>query len=191
MAGINDIKKHYDRLTDRERFALLVAAAGRDDDAEIKELQQTAQRKHVSYPSTIGLSEGFRFAGTWYMMQQQADLMTVHWMFYTFDDDPPRAFDWDFEGRQVHAYPEEIVGELIRRVLARHAAWQDLCQDYKIDPAAMLEIYPRFDVMQMMIGILTVAAQEKGPEAQPSQAHINNALEDMRGQIERLVADWA
>lgn len=189
MATIDQVKKHYDKLADRERFALLVAAAGRDDDAEIKELQRTAPRKHVSYPSTIGLSEGFRFAGYWYMLQQQSDMMTLFWMFS--NGDTFQNFDVVFEGRKIQGSYEDLAGLLVRRVLGNHIAWVELCNDYKIDPAAMLKDFPRFDVMQMMIGILDIAAGDMGPDAQPSHDEITKALEGMRATIEYSVKDWA
>lgn len=190
MPTITQLQKHYDKLTDRERFALIHAAAHRDDETELKELQRTAPRKHVSYPSTIGLAQGFTFAGTFYMMEQQADLMLIFWMFHQYSD-TFQTFDMVFEGRKIQTSAEELIDKMARRVLARAAAWQDLCRDYKIDSAAELEAYPRYAEMILLIGVLDAAAGEMGEEAQPSQDEITKALDGMRETIEHFVKDWA
>src|SRR6187455_3383195 len=80
MATIDQVKKHYDKLTARERFALLMAARDRDDDPEIKELLRTAPRKVWSMPNTNGLTEGFKFAGKWYMMEQLGNMASMYWI---------------------------------------------------------------------------------------------------------------
>jgi hypothetical protein len=189
MATIDQIKKHYDKLTDPERFALMRAAIVRADDTELKELHKSAPRKHWSFPSTQGLAEGFQFADMWYMMEQQADLMLIFWMFHTYSD-TFETFDIVFEGHKIQADAEEIVGKLISRVLTRAAAWMDLCQEYKLDPEAELQPYPRYDEMMLLIGILDAAAGEMGEEAQPSQDEIKKALEGMRGTIDHFIKDW-
>lgn len=190
MATIDQVKKHYDKLTDRERFALIHAAVHRNDDTELKELHRTAPRKHVSYPSTVGLAEGFNFAGTWYMMEQQADLMLIFWMFHQYSD-TFETFEMVFEGHKIQTSADELIDKMARRVLARHIAWGKLCQDYKIDPVAELEAYPRYHEMILLVGILDVAAGEMGEEAQPSEEEIKTALESMRASVDRCVKDWA
>src|SRR5690242_12981824 len=109
MPTIDSLKKQYDKLTTRERFALLMTARDRDDANEISALIKSAPRKSWSMLTTYGLSEGFDFAGMWYMMEQLGYIAALYFMFENLQPDSPgaKAFNVTFHDRGTAINPDE------------------------------------------------------------------------------------
>lgn len=83
--NINTIRKNYDKLNPKERFAALTAAVIRIDEQERKALLQSAPRKVFSFPNTYGLSEAFNFLSMWHVMNQLGYAASFYWLLQTDD----------------------------------------------------------------------------------------------------------
>lgn len=192
MTTIDQIKKHYAKLTALERFPLIVAAGARDDEAERRELMKSAPRKHWSMPNYYGLSEGFQFASMWYMIEQLGYIASIYWMMENADGDPgKRVYQVTMEKQEIKIDANEYINAAFKRVLINLAAWYRLCSEYKLDPEAMLKDLPHYDFMQWMIALIDAAAGQVGEELLPTEAEITKEFDDMRAVIEKLYSDWS
>ena len=61
------LTKHYDKLSARERFSLIVADAVRGDEAVREQLTRSAPKQTFSVPNHRGNAEGFAEAGNMYI----------------------------------------------------------------------------------------------------------------------------
>jgi hypothetical protein len=201
MATIDQVKKQYNKMTARERFALVHAASVKDDRAARAEIMSASPRKRWAMPDYYGLSEGFQFAATWYMMQQLGHLATLYWMFENSHEldqvkpsanmkTKPRVFEVMHQGETYNIDLDDMAGKTIKRVLSNLAGWVRVCKEYNVDAYAMLRHYPHYDVLQMMIGILDSAAGLMGGDGPPSEEEIDAAAENIRGVIQQYEKDW-
>ena len=87
MTNIDQIKKHYGKLTAPERFALLIAAAVREDAGEERALVDSAPTVSWEFPHTVGLTFGFRDLTQHHVIQQLGTAGTFFMLMYLWQDE--------------------------------------------------------------------------------------------------------
>jgi hypothetical protein len=180
--NINTLRKNYDKLNPKERFAALHAAALREDEQERKALLQSAPRKHWSLPDTHGLSDAFEWLSTWHVMNQLGYAAGLFWLMQMDD----------LGEEDVHIGEQTVnFGDafslLQRRILEGWEAWRAICKEYGIDPDAILEGLPHVETMEMTELIMRAASHASPIELTDLQATINGyrrAIETKRKQWE-------
>lgn len=126
------LTKHFDKLTPRERFALMVTAFQRGDEKEHQLLIRTAPREMFSIPTFRGYSEGFRELADFYVIcQLETGIGIAIGVATTLDEE--KAADLD---RMI---PLQV---LAHRFVMWRDAWQRLCDDYGIDWPVYLSMHP-------------------------------------------------
>jgi len=179
--NINTLRKNYDKLNPKERFAALVAAALRNDDQERKALLQSAPRKHWSMPNTYGLSEAFIFLSMWHVINQLGYAASFYWLLQ-MDDLGENEIHI---GEQVINFVDAFI-LLQRRILEGREAWRAICNEYGIDPDKMLDALPYVEMVEMDELMITVMNQNSPLELTDLQETING----YREAIESKRKEW-
>jgi len=141
MATIDQVKKHYDKLTAKERYALMVAARARGDMAERELLIQTAPKILFEYPHCKGLADGFEDLTNWHIMQQLGTA-GFFWMLIYLNE----TSEGEIEAREREEIPTEetILTFTARRFLEGQEAYKAICQEYGLDPEVIQDSYNCF-----------------------------------------------
>ncbi len=176
--NIEALRKQYDKLTPPERFAAISAAIVRKDEAEHQALLKSAPRKTFSVPHTWGMIAGWEMLSAWYMASQLADA-TAFFMVLQFDDEA------DEEGKYF-----EAEGLLNRRILTRSQAWLELCQEYQVDSALMLDPYPGYELLEVLEPMMAVAKDGMTGSSEPERADVDKELASMRELIAASRKEW-
>lgn len=192
MTSISQLEKLYDKLTARERFALIHAASLRNDDATRTALINASPRLRWAMPDYYGLAEGFEFISTWYMMDQLGFMASMYWLMDNADGEgrKGRTFTFIHEGEEVTIDLDTQLNDVMKRILAKHLAWRRLCKEYNVDADSMLEHYPHFETLQLILLIIDGAAGMVGEDALPAEAQILKELDNMRAVIEQETRKW-
>lgn len=170
------LRKSYDTLTPPERYAAISAAIGRNDEAERRALIDSAPRKSFSVPNTWGIVEAWETLAGWHVVGQMSDA-AAFFMALHMNDEAANAT----EGEAF-----EMLTRLQARMLARAQAWRELCDEYKIDPAPMLEPYPGYAMLDVIELVMTAA---NGGEP-ADRAAIDAELAGMREVIAHYRKEW-
>ena len=159
--NINTLRKNYDKLNSKERFAAIMAASSRDDEQEYKALLQSAPHKSFSLPHTWGLSEAFQFLSNWHVMNQLGCAVTLFFcMFLDKDKD----------------IGDEL--ELIQRcILTEREAWRTICKENGLDADAMLKAYPFIEAIELVEDMVTRINHESPLELPELQETIDTFRE--------------
>lgn len=121
----NAIRKHYHKLSARERLALLIAAVARGDEAERHALLDSAPRLTFTLPHTYPLMRGFTRLAQWHIASQ----LEIAWIMATlahFDDDQ------SFHAALFAAY----------RFCIQADAWRAFCNEMGVHPEEALRDLP-------------------------------------------------
>lgn len=181
------LAKHYDQLTPRERFSLLVAAGTRGDWVEHRRLMQSAPTGLFRVRSHSGYLDAFHEVAADYLIHQLdvALLWWKGWIMFLDDSEPSDTFA---RGLRLLAYLFVI----------RRQAWQRLCEEYQIDGSAVLAGYRAFeateeladDISQMACTAEEAAAtvRRKHPDAPTLTA--DDILASMKQRVETRAAWW-
>jgi len=170
--NINTLRKNYDKLNPKERFAALVAAALRNDEQERKALLQSAPRKHWSISNTYGLSDAFIFLSMWHVMSQLGYAASFYFL-----------LEMDDLGASKIHIGEEVVnfGDAFilvqRRILEGREAWRAICNEYGIDPNAMVDGYPYVEMIEMTELIMRAMSNDNPIELTDLQETVNGYRE--------------
>jgi len=164
------LRANYDLLAPRERFAAIVAAAVRGDNEERQVLQDTTPMLGYNIPDTFGLTEGFRMAKAFYLIQQ---LHYAALMFLLCIMDVDEKIDGLDEAMLTTA----------NKYCGYSEAWQRLCSEYGIDSAAMMEENPFLDVLTVA-GCFAAKISEGDPDG------VDDALEAMRETVKHEAKQW-
>jgi hypothetical protein len=122
----NAIRKHYDKLTMRERFAALVAAAIRDDESEARALADSAPRLQYTASDTHGLSHTFTVQALGYAVNQWELAYKVMVLLLAKESpDDPGA--------------DNALGLAAYAFVTWADAWRQFCAGYGIDGAALVD----------------------------------------------------
>ena len=134
----NGLAKQYDKLTPRERFVLLMAAAAREDEWERTRLLSTAPRKSYSVSDHHGIAVSF----CW--------LSDHHFM--TVLDLAARYFEAFAQLHQSRKKDDEeafenmmLLGYIFQTYLT---GWKKFCADLNIDPEYLWKLHPGFNTIQ-------------------------------------------
>ena len=158
MATIDQIKKHYDKLTARERFALMTAAYARGDDSEAKELLRTAPRKHYSVAHTEPLNQAFEFIAMMHIMSQLGHAAGMYYMMLACDGGALNVKIGD------ETFTEERALELLHRnIIGGRDAFRLICEEYKLDPNDILSQYPFVETVEIGEALVRIAAEIDEP----------------------------
>ncbi len=174
--NIQSIQKHYDKLTTRERFALLTAAIYRGDEADRAALVSSSPRKTWSIPTTHGIVEAFNFLAMWHVMTMQ-ELDSLYWLLLAIGDDETKLSDdntW-----------LDMMGDIQRRGLSRDSAWRTVCNEYSVDPDKQIADYPG----AVSIGFFVDAMKEYS-EHNPVDVDPAEYINDLRAVIEIKRKEW-
>ncbi len=182
MATIDSLKKHYDKLTAPERFALMVAAGARGDKAERKALADSAPKVTFEFPHCQGLAEGFDFLTTWHMIQQLGTAGTFYMLIGCGSDK-----GMIFEGKEYE--PAEVILIIARRFLECMEAWRVICKEYNVDGDVLMGLYPGYEMLLAMTE-LSIRSFEK-EVGKIELIDLDASITAYRQAIERERAHWA
>ncbi len=179
--NINTLRKNYDKLNPKERFAAIVAAGLRNDDQERKALLQSAPRKHWSIPNTYGLSDAFIFLSMWHVMSQLGFAASFYWLLQMDDLGEKKIHI----GEQAVNFGDAFI-LVQRRVLEGREAWRAICKEYGIDPDRMLDALPYIEMIEMTELIVRAMSKDNPIELTDLQETING----YREAIESKRREW-
>jgi len=136
----NDLARQYDKLSARERLALLLAAEARGDRHEFNRLMETAPRKNYSVPHHAPLLDTFLDVSKLHFMQL---LDTAAGYFDAFEPiGRKRGKDADpLEGWDIVL----LLGYLFRTYLE---GWRRFCTELNIDPEFMWNSWPGYQTVK-------------------------------------------
>ena len=135
----NTLQKHYDKLEIKERFSAIAAAAARKDNTELEALMSTAPRVSYRMPNTFGISHGFIRAMDWYIMAQYGRAASFYCL--ANYNHYPAAEDTEIT---------DALRNLQKDLWVNRKAFETICKEYGVEPAAMLEGYPFNEVLEMV-----------------------------------------
>jgi hypothetical protein len=143
--NMNGLAKHYDRLTPRERFPLILAAGLRGDQAEHARLIRSAPSKSFSVPNFRGLAEAFERLSSLILMSRLELALLYNQISALLRNEmlakQGAKDDLDlFNGLRMVAY----------RFLVRGRAWKELYAEGQIDAEALLKDLPGYDLVKLM-----------------------------------------
>jgi hypothetical protein len=173
---IKNLRKNYDKLTVKERFAAIVAAGMRGDDQERKALLQSAPRKRFSIPDTWGISEAFEWAATWHVMNQLGYAASFYYLLFSEDE--------NFKIADV-TYNDAMI-LIQRRILTEREAWRAICKEYGVDPEKILEGLPYIE----MIDLTELTARAAYIDAPLELPELQETIDGLRAAIEYKRKDW-
>jgi hypothetical protein len=173
--NISTIRKNYDKLTAKERFAAIMAAVARGDGQEQKALVQSAPRKQWSIATTYGLSEAFRFLSMWHVMNQLGYAATYLYLLGVGDEFGDKSFNFC-----------DTLARLERRILEGREAWHAICQEYGIDSETMLKNFPFVEMIDMAESSVRDMNQENPLDLPNLEERINT----LREVIESIRKEW-
>ena len=179
--NINTLRKNYDKLNPKERFAAIVAAASRNDEQEREALLQSAPRKSFSVPHTWGLSDAFQFLSMWHAMNQLGYAVFFYFLLQMGDVDEREI---QIEGKAIRFSDGFLLAQ--QRVLEGCEAWRQICKEYGVDPAVMLEGLPCLEMIQMIELIMRAANQDNPLEL----TNLQETIDGYREAIEHKRREW-
>lgn len=123
------LRKHYDKLTPRERLAALIEAQARDDDAEIIALGQSAPMKSYTVVHHLFLEEAWRRISDIYLIQ----MLNYGCAFYM-----GQGLAFTLEHKEGPEERREMLFQQLQQIaniITRDAAaWRKFCEKVGIDP---------------------------------------------------------
>ncbi|MEK6751603.1 MAG: hypothetical protein AABZ00_04995 [Chloroflexota bacterium] len=177
--NINAIQKHYDKLTTRERFALIVAAGMRGDEADRAALLRTAPRKTWSIPTTNGLAEAFNFLSMFHVMDTLR-LETNFYFLLSMGDEEDGIFE------KMGITSMDALENIARAILANCEAWRVVCSEYGVDPVKILDPLPGADCLELLEYMV-----KRMYESDPLElSDLQETIEGYRRTIETKRKEW-
>ena len=179
--NINTLRKNYDKLNSRERFAALHAAALRNDEQERKALMQSSPRKQWSIPTLRGLYDAFEFLAMWHVMSQLGYAASFYWLL--------QMEGWGEDEVQIGEQAVNFGDAYLlvqRRILEGREAWRAICKEYGIDPDASLEGLPYIEMIEMTELVARAGNQDSPLELTDLQENIDG----YREAIESKRKEW-
>jgi len=174
--NINSIQKHYDKLATVERFKLINAAAARGDDADRLALANSAATKTWKVITMRGYFDAFDFLAAWHVCAM-LELDSLYWALLALGEDDqdnikmPGGDSWLGLMQRIQA-----------RALARVDAWVEVCKEYNVDAAQLVEDLPGGASLEMFIAAL----RELPAVEYDTTPYIN----DLRAVIAKMGQEW-
>lgn len=188
----NSIQKHYDKLTNKERFAALVAASARGDAQEVKALEDSTPSKTYKVYATQGLNEAFNFVGLWHVARQLGDAASFYFLMQANDKINDRIEGMIDEESNGESNLFSVCMDRLEAIATHCEAWRIVCAEYGVDPARMLEIFPNIE----MVEVAELYARRFGEyvakeSGEPLELRdLQETIADYRGAIERKRKKW-
>lgn len=170
----NSIKKHYGKLTDRERFAALFAAEMREDKDEILALVSSSPKKTWKVATVRGLGDAFEWLAVCHMNSVLAYTANFYFMLFGIHEDGDIDSDID----------ETFL--LQARILAGCAAWRAVCKEYGIDANEMRGAAHGVKMLDMTENAVMSFYGDHPPELAELQA----VIDSYKAVIETKRAEW-
>jgi hypothetical protein len=134
----------YDRLTPRERLALIVAASARGDEADRARLLASAPTGLFRVPDYYGLAEGLRTLALFHVAEM-LDLAARCW-----HASGMQAQEHDFKGRAGQAQRARWLDaeRLLAYLLVVNAdGWRRFCSEMRVDGDRLLKELPGYETL--------------------------------------------
>jgi hypothetical protein len=186
MATIDQIKKHYDKLTARERFALITAAAIRNDTAEESALINSAPVINWEYPHTIGLTYGFKQLVKYHVSQQLGTAGTFFMLMHLWQNEASTPILEAIEAEEL-TNGETALSITARRFLEGKKAFETVCREYDVDPQAMEDSYNPAPMLTFMMDNTQRLGFADGVEL----TDLEKTTNEYRALIEQSREHWA
>ncbi len=146
MTTTNGIAKHYACLTPWERFACVVAANVRGDNAERDRLVQSAPKKTYQLPHYFGLTDAMEIVGPYHLLEVLDSVVAFHIAsgrlardgYLGATEPESRTTDW-WPSMKLAAYV----------VTVRIDGWRQFCTQLGIDPEIALEPLPGYKKVKL------------------------------------------
>ena len=151
----NPLARYYTVLTPWERLALLVAAAGRADEAEGRRLAESAPKVGFRLPDYWGLAEGLESLAKLYLLRQ-LDAAAIYWRVMGVLNQEP--LEESAAEQQRHDRLWRAVQTLAFRFVVRADGWRLLCRQLQIDPDVVLRDLPGYETVCQMEGVARLLA---------------------------------
>jgi hypothetical protein len=175
--NMNAITKHYDKLTTRERFGLLVAAGARGDDTDRAALLASAPRKTWSIPTTNGFAEAFTFLSMFHIMTMQENSTLYNLL-----------LDMDEDIKKINMGGHTWIGLLAllqARTLSRDEAWRVVCAEYGINPEDLTSDLPGAESVLFFVEVM-----KRSNDINPVNVDPTEYINDLHAVIEKNRAEW-
>lgn len=174
--NIKDLQKHYDKLTIKERFALIVAAGARNDDQEREALLRSAPRKVFSFPNTYGLSDAFEWLAMWHVLNQLGYAASFYFLLF-YDDGEIKIKGFEYNDAMLL---------IQRRILEGRESWRAICKEYGVDPEILLEGLPYIE----MIETTELMVRAANHDAPLELTDLPENIDGLRAAIEHKCKGW-
>jgi hypothetical protein len=147
--NVDHLARHYDKLTPRERFPLIVAATARDDEIEATRLARSAPTRDYRVPDYWLFSRGLLDLAQFYLLQQ-VELAATFWRSFALVAVAPAPAD-----RPERSAARQEVLEQLRftayRCLVLAEAWQIFCVEWHLAPEALPRLLPGYDGLEGLL----------------------------------------
>lgn len=184
MTTIDQIKKHYDKLTAPERFALMVAAGARGDKGEREALANSAPKVTFEFPHCQGLAEGFDFLTSWHIIQQLGTAGTFYMLIGTGTEKVMTICGEEYT-------PAEVILLTARRFLEGKEAWRVICDEYHVDGDVLMGMYGDNYAMLLLMTEITIQRFEQSQGGAIELKDLDETINAYRYAIEIERERWA
>lgn len=158
--NLKALTKHYDQLTARDRLTLIIAASLRSDPVERQRLVDSAPRTTYSIPHHHALAQALAEAASLHLLTL-LDLAANFWQWWGLCGWSELKSQIRTTANQADAdntdEAENEEAEAVRRMcMVRYQAflfvthregWKQFCRDWPIEPEALLQIKPGWDMV--------------------------------------------
>jgi hypothetical protein len=147
--NLEQLARHYDKLTPQERIPLIVAAAARDDEVEQARLAGSARRADYRVPDYWPFARGLFDLVQFYLLKQM-DLAAAYWRTVAVLQRAAGACD----GPSPAASREELLRDLrfaAYRSLVLAEAWHIFCAEWQLDPKALPILLPGYENLELLL----------------------------------------
>jgi hypothetical protein len=156
------LAKHYGSLTPEERLPLIMAAAGRKDDAEWERLVSSAPTVTWILRHHFGLSQAFGEVSDIHYMEllsSAAGYLELMWLSETLepeDEEPEEKAETPEDDEEVDDGEPESKQEFFQDgamylgylVKAKLAGWRLFCAEQRVDPEVVWSHLPGYSLVQ-------------------------------------------
>lgn len=174
MNNLKSLTKLYPTLSPEERLSAMIAARAREDKTELDELTRTAPKAGTyTVYNFFGLAEAFDWLALWHVMFQLGLIGNLHFL-VACDVDKVTVKKHTSKGiEETKTDINTALGLTVQRILEGREAWQTICKEYNIDPAAALKNMPYLDFIEYSEMVAVVSAGELGVELTDLESNIN------------------
>ena len=166
------LRKNYDKLTARERYSAILAAAERGDKDELQALKKSAPKYCYNIRHHYGIVIAFECLAKDYIMNQLHLFILGLWLGLEYLKDADHGNKtWD---RLV---------QVARAFLTQTEAWRKVCHEYQVNPDFFLKALPG--------GHVVSHGEEMARTLYDGELNeIESAVDSLRKVLENKAAEW-